>query len=52
MAGLHEMPVLWHVHKLQPTVVVVGDHLDHPLGSLEDHHLKPLDLEIQSYWTD
>ena len=42
--SFYEVAVLWHIHKLQAVFVVVGDHLNHTLGSLEDHHLKPFDL--------
>ena len=42
--SFYEVAVLWHIHKLQATLVVVDDNLDHSLGSLEDHHLKPFDL--------
>merc|ERR1719447_2494099 len=44
MSSLHEMSVLGHIHKLQAAFIVVSDHLDHLLGSLKDHHLKPFNL--------
>ena len=44
VSSFHEIVVRWHIHELQATFVVVGDNLDHSLGSLEDHHLKPFDL--------
>ena len=45
--SFYEVAVLWHIHKLQAAFVVVGDHLNNPLGSLEDHHLKTLNLKVQ-----